>query len=130
MVRHPTKVFGDNLAANKLTKEHFISTGNQHIYVPYFWIQELVKNGELIVPHVATKQNVADLHTKSVPREVIRALRDKACGYDPAWLASMHEGDSIAVTNMCERIPDGTERHDSCWWCYTADDTSFVCPAC
>ena len=38
MVREPTRIYGDNQAANKLTKAHFndISTGNQYIkfYTP------------------------------------------------------------------------------------------------
>jgi hypothetical protein len=86
LVREPTRIYGDNQAANKLTKAHFISTGNQYIYLPYFWIQELVRKGEIVVPYVNTKLNVADLHTKSVTTDVIRNLLLKMCGYDTTWL--------------------------------------------
>ena len=86
MVREPTRIYGDNQAANKLTKAHFISTGNQYIYTSYFWIQELVKNGNVCVPYVNTKVNISDIHTKSVTTQVIKELVTKACGYEHKWL--------------------------------------------
>ena len=66
MVREPTRIYGDNQAANKLTKAQFVSTGNQYIYTPYFYVQELVKSREIEVPYVNTKINIADIQTKSV----------------------------------------------------------------
>ena len=33
----PTLVYGDNEAANKLTRDDFVSTGNQYIYLPYHY---------------------------------------------------------------------------------------------
>ena len=88
MVREPTRIYGENQAANKLTKAHFISTGNQYIYLPYFWIQELVAKfkGEIVVPYVNTKLNVADVHTKSVTTDVIKHLLDILCGYETQWM--------------------------------------------
>ena len=86
MVQEPTRIYGDNQAANKLTKAHFISTGNQYIYLPYFWIQELVAKGEIVVPYVNTKLNVADVHTKSVTTDVIKNLLDRLCGYETQWM--------------------------------------------
>ena len=66
MVREPTRKYGDNQAANKLTKAYFISTGNQYMYTPYFYIQELVKSREIEVPYVNTKINIADIYTDQV----------------------------------------------------------------
>ena len=34
----PTVVFGDNVCANRLCKNHFVSTRNQHNYTPYHWV--------------------------------------------------------------------------------------------
>ena len=34
MIEAPTVVYGDNIQANRLCKEHFVTTGNQHIYMP------------------------------------------------------------------------------------------------
>lgn len=100
-VKDPIRVYGDNLAANKLTREHFIGAGNQYIYLPYFWTQELVREGIITVPHVSTKHNIADLHTKSVTRETTQSLVEKACGHDPQWLHKLYNGDFDVVVNMC-----------------------------
>jgi len=86
LVTRPIRIYGDNMAANKLTKEHFIGTGNQYIYTPYFYIQELVNNAHITdVMHVPTKINISDLHTKSVARQTVQMLVPKANGYDPTW---------------------------------------------
>lgn len=100
MVAAPTKVYGDNLAANKLCRDHFVTTGNQYVYLPYFWTRELVKRGEIVVPHVSTKDNIADLHTKSVSKEVVHMLRAKACGYEPRWLEELVKGHPSTCSPM------------------------------
>ena len=82
--KHMT-IYGDNMAANKLTKEDFISTGNQYIYVPYHWIKELVKSNHITVLYKNTKDNFADLFTKPVTREVITSLLHKMLGYNHNW---------------------------------------------
>ena len=82
MIREPTRIYGDSQAANKSTKAHFISMETQYIYLPYFWIQELVPKGEIVVPYVNTKLNVANVHTKSVATDVIKNLLNKLCGYE------------------------------------------------
>ena len=63
-----------------------ISTGNQYIYVPYFWTQELVKEGIISAPiHVRTEHNIADLHTKSVDKQTVKRLTPKMKGGEPTW---------------------------------------------
>ena len=86
MIREPIRICGDNQAANKLTKAHFISTGNQFKYLPYFWIQELLAKREIVVPYVSTKLNVAGVHTKSVTTDVIKNSLNKLCGYETQWM--------------------------------------------
>ena len=93
IVEDPTPVYGDNLQANRLTKDDFVSSNNQYVYLPYHWTKELVKKNIVKVPYVCTKMNIADLMTKSVPRETIKALRDKLCGYDTKWLWRTLDGD-------------------------------------
>ena len=113
-------MYGDNLAANKLTRDHFVSTGNQYIYLPYFWIQEIVNKGIITVPHVSTDENIADLHTKSVTRQTVEKLLKRACGYEALWLPQLYANTPIRVTPMCdlketynrERLPDCA----SCAW--------------
>jgi len=121
MVAEPIRVYGDNLAANKLTKDHFIGSGNQYIYLPYFWTQELVKNKIITVPHVSTKHNIADLHTKSVDPVTVRTLVGKACGLEPDWLHAMYDGGASAVAQLCEVF---NKVHTCHWCCSTTPEKS------
>jgi hypothetical protein len=80
-ITSPTVVFGDNICANRLCKEHFVSTRNQHIYTPYHWVHEAVVNGFAEIKWCKTEFNLADLFTKSVPRQVIIKLVNILTGY-------------------------------------------------
>ena len=105
MTHKPIKVYGDNLAANRLAKEHFISTGNQYIYLPYFWTKELVEKGIIEVPYVSTKLNVSDIFTKAVSKQVMDMLLMKTCGYETDWydqLTLPTAGLKQKVSNFCE----------------------------
>ena len=45
MIFTPTACYGDNVQANRLCKEHFISTGNQYIATQYHFNKEKVESG-------------------------------------------------------------------------------------
>lgn len=81
----PTIIYGDNEAANRLTRQDFVSSGNQYIYLPYHYIKECVRLGMVDVRWVGTRLNFADIFTKAVAVETMRSLRDKLCGYDNSW---------------------------------------------
>ena len=78
----PTVIFGDNEAANSLTKEDFVSTGNQYIYMAYHWIKELTQFGYVDVQSKRTKLNLSDVFTKPVDSGVAGRLFTKLLGYD------------------------------------------------
>jgi len=82
-VKEPTIVYGDNEAANKLTKEDFISTGNKYIYQPYHWIKELERIHEIDVRYKRTDLNLADVFTKPVSRQTVANPVPKLTGYEP-----------------------------------------------
>ena len=84
-VKDPTTIFGDNTAANSLTAKDFISSGNQHIYVPYHYIKELVRNKNIKVEYKQTKLNIADLFTKPVTSQVIEKLLPYLVGQNTSW---------------------------------------------
>ena len=74
LTNQPTLVYGDNEAANKLTRDDFVSSGNQYMYLPYHYMKECVRNGIVDVQWVGTKLNFADIFTKSVSPDVIKNL--------------------------------------------------------
>lgn len=81
LIQSPTVLFGDNNAANSLTQEHFVSTGNQYIYLPYHAIKEWSDLGIIRVERKCSKHNLADLMTKNVTSSEIKMLLDRLCGY-------------------------------------------------
>jgi hypothetical protein len=40
---------GDNIQAHRLCKEHFVTTGNQHIYQPYHFNREAIEMGVVAI---------------------------------------------------------------------------------
>ena len=81
----PTIIYGDNEAANRLTRQDFVSSGNQYIYLPYHYIKECTRMGMVDVRWVGTRLNFADIFTKAVAVETVKSLVDKLCGYDLSW---------------------------------------------
>ena len=62
----------------------------RHIQVQYLWLQERVKEKELIVNKVGTKENTADLLTKHLSRDIINVHME--------WLnMRLYKGRSIAT---------------------------------
>ena len=81
VIDQPTTLFGDNNVANALTEDHFVSYGNQFIYLPYHAIKEWVELGFIKVAHKNSKHNLSDLMTKNVTTSEIKMLLDILTGY-------------------------------------------------
>ena len=81
LVQQPFVVYGDNIQANRLCKDHFVSTGNQHIFMPYHWNRRAVSEGHAIVKWVQTKFNISDIMTKALNGVTFQRLLSTLCGY-------------------------------------------------
>jgi hypothetical protein len=77
----PTIIFGDNKAANILTEEHFVSSGNQYILTSYHCIKEGYQLGIIKVLDRKSKENISDILTKNVGVGEIDALLGQLTGY-------------------------------------------------
>ena len=62
-VRSPTVglLYGDNIQANKLCREQFVTTGNQYIYLPYHFAREAQQLGIIDVKWVKTQEQAPQL---------------------------------------------------------------------
>ena len=83
-VSYPTFLFGDNVQANNLCQEHFTSTGNQYIYIPYHFNREVYDLGLIKVFWVRSGFNVADLMTKALSYQKAKGLLAYLLGYKSA----------------------------------------------
>ena len=81
IIKAPTKCFGDNIQANKLCKEHFISPGNQYIATQYHFNKEKVASGDVEILWINTKNNLADIFTKALTKQTFDLLLNYLLGY-------------------------------------------------
>ena len=80
-VEDPTYLFGDNVQANNLCQEHFTSTGNQYIYLPYHFNREAHDLGLIKVFWVCSGSNIADILTKALGYQKAKHLLPYLLGY-------------------------------------------------
>ena len=81
MISAPTACYGDNVQANRLCKEHFISPGNQYIATQYHFNKEKVQSGDVDIFWIATKYNLADIFTKALSKQVLDQLLNYLLGF-------------------------------------------------
>ena len=81
IMQKPFVVYGDNIQATNLCKNHFVSTGNQHISMPYHWNRRAVKEGRAVAKWVQTKFNISDVMTKPLEGHTFQLFLSILCGY-------------------------------------------------
>jgi Reverse transcriptase (RNA-dependent DNA polymerase) len=67
----PVKIFGDNEAALSLTKNHMTTPRSKHIDIIHHFARERVESGEVMYVSIPSADNVADLLTKPLPRDLM-----------------------------------------------------------
>ena len=73
----PTELSVDNQGAIKLTKNDEFHKRTKHIDVRYHFVREKVANEDICISYVPSKENLADIFTKALPRDYFASLRTK-----------------------------------------------------
>jgi bifunctional DNase/RNase len=73
----PIPIYCGNTSAISITKNPMIHTKMKHIPIKYHFLQEQVAKNNIKVEYVVTKEQVADIFTKPLPRESFEYLRQK-----------------------------------------------------
>ena len=68
-------LFCDNSAAIQFTKFKAGNVRTRYIDIKYKFVHELYNNGWFDILHISTKENVVDLLTKSLPKELFLKFR-------------------------------------------------------
>ena len=71
------ELYGDNKGARDLAYNPEHHSRTKHIDRRHFYVREMVENGELVVPYVATDDNLADFFTKPLNAKRFFLLRNK-----------------------------------------------------
>jgi hypothetical protein len=75
------KVFEDNVGAIELAKAPRMRPRTKHIDIQYHHFREAVQQKKISILHVSTKEQVADIATKPLPRHSFQYLRKKLMGW-------------------------------------------------
>jgi hypothetical protein len=73
----PPLLLCDNVGATYLCSNPVLHSKMKHISLDYHFVREQVRDGKLQVSHVSTKDQIADLLTKPLPRAKFEELRSK-----------------------------------------------------
>jgi hypothetical protein len=72
----PTTVYCDNNSAIALSKNHVFHQKSKHIDTRYHFIRELVNNGEVHVEHCKSIDQLADIFTKPLAKDIFEFHRN------------------------------------------------------
>ncbi|CAM8989726.1 unnamed protein product [Rhodiola kirilowii] len=76
-IQQPPILLCDNLSATFLTANPVFHQRSKHIKIDYHFVREQVASGNLIVRHVRSLDQIADIFTKAVGNHHFLTLRDK-----------------------------------------------------
>jgi hypothetical protein len=65
----------DNMSALKLVKNPTFHKRSKHIDVRYFFIGDKIEDGTLVIEHVASEEQIADIFTEPSTKDRFRKLR-------------------------------------------------------
>jgi hypothetical protein len=76
-VKKPVKIFTDNQAAMKMSQNDIEHDRSKHIDIRHYAIRDYIKKNEIIVQYINTAEQVADMLTKSLQKNIFTHLRSK-----------------------------------------------------
>ncbi|CAH9084965.1 unnamed protein product [Cuscuta europaea] len=83
-ISEPVHLLCDNISASYLTANPVQHARSKHIQIDYHFVHERVAHGDLIVKHVPTHLQLADIFTKSLSSQRFHFLKDNLRVVSPA----------------------------------------------
>ena len=76
-IKEPVVMFCDNTSAINICKNPVMHSKTKHIAIKYHFVRELVQVKEVRLEYVHTKEQIADIFTKPLPKDAFLYLRGK-----------------------------------------------------
>ena len=73
----PTPIYCDNTSAISISKNPVMCSKTKHISIKYHFLREKVGEQKVKLEYVSTKEQVADIFTKPLPKDTFEYLRQK-----------------------------------------------------
>ena len=74
---HPIVIKCDNTSAINMSKNPVMHSKKKHIPIKYHYRREHVSQKAIKLEYIDTKEQIADIFTKSLPKEAFEPLRQK-----------------------------------------------------
>lgn len=74
-VSKSVNIFCDNTSAINISKNSVLRATTKHIELKYHFLREKVQNKEVVLQHVSSKEQLADIFTKPLPKTTFTYLR-------------------------------------------------------
>ena len=68
-ISEPMVLYYDNTSAINISKNPVMHTKTKHIAIKYHYVRELVQDKEVKMEYVHTKEQIADIFTKALPKD-------------------------------------------------------------
>ena len=69
-------MFCDNKSAIDMAKNSIYHSRTRHISIKYHFIREAIGNGDILLKHCKSEEQVADIFTKALPKVKFHQLRE------------------------------------------------------
>ena len=73
----PIPIYRDNMSAISISKNPVFHSKTKHIPIKYHFVREQVNEQQVKLEYVNTKEQVADIFTKPLPKDAFDYLREK-----------------------------------------------------
>ena len=73
----PIPIYCDNTSSISISKNPVMHSKTKHIPIKYHFLREHVAENNIRVEYVGTKEQVVDIFTKPLPREVFEYLHQR-----------------------------------------------------
>ena len=71
----PITVYCDNKSAISINENQMLHSRTKHIPIKYHFLHEQVVEQNIVLEYISTKEQIADIFTKPLPRESFEHLR-------------------------------------------------------
>ena len=76
-IKDPIFIYCDNTSAINISKNPVMYSKKKNIVIKYHFLRELVQDKEVRLEYVNTKEQIADIFTKPLPKDAFLYLRGK-----------------------------------------------------
>ncbi len=70
-------LYCDNTSAINISKNPVMHAKTKHIAIKYHYVRELVEDKQVKLEYIHTKEQIADIFTKPLPKDAYEYLRGK-----------------------------------------------------